>query len=447
MVAEIPQNPPIEIAKQGEIWVVEEYQQGKRSGTTFSTHDSQMEALRAAKSRMEEQTHPCVVRWESVDSVSNIYWNPLYEVAEVRRDELVDTWAVVPQESVCPISLHDSWEEAFEAGKDAQREYNFKYLRAYDRLGENYDEREHRFLRYDITQSGVTFDIDTVRPSPEQPEAVEEKAEEDDIAVTQPATPGMLGVSIPDVTRVEFVDTDGILHRYATPWGDGTNAEIITVGRKYAGAEGVRDAFTKHLAPWEHSVGSPHIASIYEQGEEPTPWVAYRSGEHALGDIAFELPISDRIAFIESIAKAITAVTKRDAVVCGVRPPNLRARSVDGEWRVAVAVWGIEWGVSGAADREHVTPFTAPEQLRGELTETTVLYQLGAVAYWLLCESPPVEGDGLADTIQFGEIRPPETVDGVSNSIIPVLSKALATRPAERYANVDRFYRDLTDRL
>jgi hypothetical protein len=455
MIEEVPQNPPLEIAVQGDIWVVEEYSGGSRSGTTFSTHNTQMDAVRTAKSKMDDDNHPCVLRWESADSVTNLYWNPDYECLEVRYDPLLEAWTVVPEVSNCAISIEESWREAFEAGKDLQGEYNFKYLRIYDRDGEIYEEREHRFLRNNLTKSGVLFESDAVEvtseqapepadDSPPESEADDSTEEEDtDIAVTKPATPGMLGVSIPDVTKVEFIDTDGILHRYATPWGDGTNAQVIAIAQKYAADELIRDAFNRHLSQWEASVDSQYVASIYEQGKDPTHWVAYRAGETSVEMIGHDLTIGDRISIIESVADAIATMFESGPNVCGIRPENLRLWNVRGEWNVAVANWGIEWAVNDAIGATFVTPFTAPEQLWGELTPSTPIYQLGCVAFWLFCESDPVDADNLDQAIRDGAVRSPSTIAGVPNGVGSAIEQAMATDPDDRYQTVDEFFDDL----
>lgn len=451
-LGEIPREPPIEIIKQGQAWVVGAYDRGRHTGATYSTHDSQIDAVRAAKSRMDEQRHPCVLRWESPESVRNIYWNPLFERLDVTYDELIDAWTIVPDRGTCAIAVVGSWDAGYERAKALQKAYNFKELCLHDRDGQHHETREHRFLRRDITQTGVTFDrsklLGAPGPAETDGESDESKADgEPDIEYTKPASPSQLGVSVPDVTKVEFVDTDGVLHRYATPWGDGTNAEVAAVAQKYASHEAVTDAFADRLDLWKDYADRLHVAAIYESGTDPTPWVAYRAGEDSLAELGFSFSPAERIDLLADLADVVTTVTDPDHPVCGIQPKNVRLRHRRNDWHLTVANWGIEWAVNAAAGTDYVTPFLSPEQLRGELTDTTGVYQLGAVAFWLLCESPPIDAKDQQHAIRTGQLVTPRLVGGVSADAGPVLQTAMAPDPEDRYATATEFYQALLDAI
>jgi hypothetical protein len=447
MEIELPQQPPLELVQQGRVWIVAEYRQGRRDGTTFSSHETQIDAVRAAKSKMERDGHPCVVRWESQDSVTNVYWNPLFESLDVSYDELVRAWTVVPAGGTCAIESAQSRADACEIGKRIQREYDFKHLRVYDRSRENHETRDHRFLRHNITDTGVRFDRSALDGDTE-PEQTDDSGDESEdgpeIVRTGPATPGRLGVSVPDVTQVEFVDTDGVVNKYETPWGDGTRAQILAVSRKYADHEAVRDSVAARLDVWGLADENEHVATIHESGTDPAPWVAYRSGEYGLDEVGLDLSINDRARVLESIAGACAAIPAEDCY--GIRPVNVRLRDESG-WEVTVANWGIEWAVNTALSQIHATPFTAPEQVAGERTPQTAVYQLAAVAYWLLCERYPVGGDPLAQAIQAGQITPPETISAVPGAVEPVLSRSLSTDPVERHGSVHELAHELLTHL
>jgi len=445
MEPEVSRRPPLELVKQGSLWVVEDYRKGSRAGETHATHDSQLSALRYAKSKMEADRHPCLVRWDSPRSVGALYWNPLFETLTVRRDELVGGWTVVPADGTCAMTVAPTREAAADRAKQLQRLYDFRHLRVYDGHGETYEERDHRFLRHDITRSGVRFDADAVAAvaEPDEPDAdasgtaTDEPAGPSDVDMVGPASPSQLGASVPDVTQVEFTDTDGAVHRYSTPWHGGTDARIITVSRKYATDDGVPEAFAEVFERWQNSDDTPYVASIHESGTEPTAWVAYRAGAHTLADIGTELPARSRVQVLDDIADAAAAVGGPSTPLCGLVPENVHLLEYDGGRRATVANWGIQWAVREAVGLAHDGPFLAPEQRDGRLAETTDVYQLGALAHWLCCEQRPPERPR-PDAI-------PRPIQGVSSRIKPHLAQALAADPGERFDGVRAFYRALAD--
>ena len=452
-ILEMLQQPPLEIIEQGQDWVVQTYHRGDQSSRVVSIHDSQIDATRAAKTEMEANNHPCILRWNSPRSVGNLYWNPLFECVEVRYDELVDTWAVVPSEGACAVATCPSRETACDVAKQIQRKHDFKRLRVYKKYTDEFEEREHRFLRHDITKSGVVFDPDAVNRQLST-EAIPPSNDEPEGTVTpekyaSPATPGRLGVSIPDLTKVKFISTDGMLHRYATPWGDGTNAEILAVSRKHSDNTEIRESFDRWLTRWRATDDHRAVATIHESGTEPVPWVAYEVGNHTLEAIGTELSAKERIAGLKRIGAAINTVrAASDDPVCGLHPKWVHICSDNKERFAAVSQLGIKWGVQRAGGTHEPTPFTAPEQLDGTVDPTTAVYQFGAVAYALLCESLPITGQNQTATlIESGSIPPARPADPIPSEVGAVIDQAVETAPADRHDSIQVMLNALQDAI
>lgn len=451
MQSEVPQRPPLEIVEQESLWIVEDYHKGARTGDTYATHDTQLTALRDAKSKMEANRHPCLVRWDSPRSVGGLYWNPLFEILTVRRDDLIGAWSVVPEAGTCAMTIEPTRKAATDRAKQLQRRYDFKHLRVYRGRGESYEERDHRFLRHNITRSGVRFNPDAVAdvPEPERPDEpepldetpTEEPANPSDVGMVGPASPSQLGASVPDVTQVEFTDADGAIHRYSTPWNGGTQAQILTVSRKYATEDGVAGAFDDAFERWQAHDGRPNVATIHESGTDPTSWVAYRVGSHTLADVGTELPARTRIDVLGDIADAAQAVGGPSTPLCGLVPKNVHLLEADGDRRATVSNWGVEWAVRDAVGLAHQGPFLAPEQRDGRVAATSDVYQLGALAYWLLCERQPPESPSPATRDM------PKPIQDISARIKPHLSEALAADPDERPDSVETFYRSLVSTM
>lgn len=439
--------PPLELSEEGGVWILRTYRRGDADGRIFSTHDSSIDAIRAAKARMEDHNHPCTLRWEAPKSVGALYWNPLFEYLDVRYDELLDTWTIAPANGTCPIETAQSRRAASKRGKQIQRDYNFKHLRVYDEGGGSFEERDHRFLRHDITSSGVRFNPSALDRQPTTDTTTDDTADADESdPYDKPASPGQLGASIPDVTKVEFISTDGDIHRYATPWGDGTAAEIIAVSQKHSTNSQVRDAFDTWLSRWKAVATQSHVATVHESGTDPLPWVAYQVGETTLQQAEADLSTDERLSVLKQICTAVnTVATGTDEPACGVSPSWIHLHTDTRDTHVTISQLGIEWAVQHAAGSPVPTPYTAPEQLDGNLTQTTSVYQLGAVAYFLLCDTPPLPEESdeseLESRIRRGDIPSARPIDGIPTGVGSLIDRALRTAPADRYDSVEAFCR------
>lgn len=134
------------------------YQRRSATGEVFSTHTGRIDAVKAARATMNDGPHPCTLQWAGPQNVNNIYWNPLFETLEIRQDRLLGAWSIVPAQGTCHIGTARSRRAACKRGIPIQNEYDFKRLHAYDASGNTSEERDHRFLRHNITSSTVRFD-------------------------------------------------------------------------------------------------------------------------------------------------------------------------------------------------------------------------------------------------------------------------------------------------
>ena len=85
--------------------------------------------------------------------------------------------------------------------------------------------------------------------------------------------------------------------------------------------------------------------------------------------------------------------------------------------------------------------YMSPEQAGGELDRLgprSDVYSLGATLYCLLTGKPPFEGDDIGEIlrrVQAGDVRAPREVDpALDQALEAVCLKAMATKPADRYA-------------
>lgn len=446
-----PRRPPIEAVEVDGEWVIEEYARGRRTGRTLSRHDDRMAALRAAKERLEEGKYPCLLRWEAPDSVRGLYWNRLYEGLAVRYDELIERWVIVPEAGHFVFAAGDRREPVYERARTVQRRHEFKHLRVYAVDDERVEaERDHRFLRLSIDQPGVTFDPERLAGGSEPDAAERPESGPGSDAEPEPGTAGpggagtardALATAVPDVdvTSVEVEESSGPIQYYRVPWSDEQRARIAMLEPAAAGgAEAAVDAFTSAASGWASISDHPHVATVFDTGTDPAPWLASRPGDGSLAGRMEGLTTDRRLRILGHVAAALQAAADRDVPRRGIEPRHVR---LVGDGRATVSDWGVSRAVHGALGNVPVTPYTAPEQLEQAASATTGVYQFGALAYRLLVGTPPFDTErNLRQAIRSEAPSVPSVVSDLPAAVDRALLRALATDPDDRYRRVADCY-------
>jgi len=435
-----PERPPLEIVESGAHWVLEAYNRGRRDGKTYSVQDSQMEALRAGKRRMDEHGHPCLLRWDSKDNVRTMYWNPDFEHLLVRQGQLTGQWVVLPEAGSVPFYTTGRRELAARYGRAVQRSYNFKYLHLYTPAGVEHRTIDHRFIRHEIDASGVRFDRKTISDEEgTDPLAPAETDSSDDVAgSTTPAS--ALAAAVPDLTDVEVILNEGPLHRYRAGWTDGGKAEIVALAPDRCDQQDVVDAFLDTVENWSKIADNDHVVTVYDDGIGPSPWVAYDAGSARLSETIDDLDLQTRLRFADEIAGAYETALLYDVQRRGAAPSNIYLQKVRGQWQARLADWGLSRSVTGMLGTPPVDPYTAPEQLSGTRTDRTPVYRLGALTYYLATRSPPFpEANDLTQRIQRGSPTPPSSRADVPSDLDEIIERAMATDIGDRFKRVETF--------
>lgn len=175
-------------------------------------------------------------------------------------------------------------------------------------------------------------------------------------------------------------------------------------------------------------------------------------------------PLSDRLDVFLKVCDAITYAHSRDVIHLDLKPANIQ---VGHYGEVLVCDWGLAKLIGGTDEIDDDvllnpdllngmtlygqvkgTPgYMAPEQIRGDdRDKRTDIYALGALLYAVLTCRPPLAGD--TDTMLkaavSGDIVPPtERGSGVPEALSAVVMKAMALKPADRYASVSDLITDV----
>jgi outer membrane protein assembly factor BamB len=248
--------------------------------------------------------------------------------------------------------------------------------------------------------------------------------------------------SLSDLTQLS---EDGPLVTYEATHEDvDDRVRVVALAEDIVSTDAVEDAFRQTAQGWRNGSSHPGVCSIHEWGLDPRPWIAIGSVDGTrLTECMTTLSDDEVVNVIADVADAV-----RNVALYNVHHLNLRPESIwvvdDGEGVTAVVEdWGLTRAVREALGDQHVTPYTAPEQLDGgPVDERTDVYGLAGVTYHALTGELPVLSD--VDAIQAGDIDPPSEVSGVPTQLDETLMRGLATDPAQRHASPLDFSRALS---
>ncbi|HUH72671.1 MAG TPA: protein kinase [Mycobacterium sp.] len=207
-----------------------------------------------------------------------------------------------------------------------------------------------------------------------------------------------------------------------------------------------------------------HIVGIHDRGEyDGQLWISmdYVEGTDAAKLLREKypsgMPKADVVEIISAVADALDHAHSRGLLHRDVKPANILLTDADPRRRILLADFGIarELGeISGLTATNMLvgtTAYCAPEQLQGkDLDAQADQYALGCTAFNLLTGSAPFHHSNPAVVITqhlsappppLGERRP-ELAD-----LDPVIAKALAKNPADRYATCADFAAALGSRI
>jgi len=199
----------------------------------------------------------------------------------------------------------------------------------------------------------------------------------------------------------------------------------------------------------------PNICTIYEMGEseagDPFIAMAHIEGEPLNNCIARgPLPLPKAVDIAVQTASGLTHAHEKGIVHRDIKPANL---IVTPEGQVGIVDFGLAKGKgTPTLTREGVTPGTvaymSPEQIRGEKVDRRAdIWALGVVLYEMITGRAPFRGEDEQSRIYSILNQDPEPLTalraGVPLGMEPVLAKALAKNPEERYQHVDELPVDL----
>ncbi|ABC28486.1 Serine/threonine protein kinase [Hahella chejuensis KCTC 2396] len=198
--------------------------------------------------------------------------------------------------------------------------------------------------------------------------------------------------------------------------------------------------------------GMMYLVVEYLRGENLSDLVEKRSG----------LPLENVVWLLEQIGAGLQAAHQMNIVHRDLKPGNIIVARVSGDHSVAKL---LDFGISkplGEGDLKYTrlgmvmgTPgYLAPEQIEGarNIDKRADIYALGAILYFCITGERPYTGESPQDIMNRQCAGPPPALrenrltDARNKALEPVILKAMALRPDDRYPDVQAMVRDIQNR-
>jgi eukaryotic-like serine/threonine-protein kinase len=238
----------------------------------------------------------------------------------------------------------------------------------------------------------------------------------------------------------------------------GRTVAIKVLADRYADDESVRERFKREALAAARLSGAPNTVTIFDVGEwEGRPYIVMElleggTLEDRIRATGAQDP-ADVLRWLSQAAGALDAAHAAGVVHRDVKPGNLL---LDSRGEVCVG----DYGVASAVGLDSMTMtgtvlgtagYLAPEQAKGErATPASDRYALGVVAYELLTGKRPFAADSPtaeAAAHVHAPIPYPSEHGDVPPELDPVLQRALAKNPEDRFASAADFVAALREAL
>lgn len=211
-------------------------------------------------------------------------------------------------------------------------------------------------------------------------------------------------------------------------------------------------------------IAHANVCTIYDFGTDGLVYLVmeYVDGR-SLGSVLLErgsLPIGQAVALVEAIAAGLDAAHDLGIVHRDLKPDNVMIGVVGGRETVKLVDFGIAKALAGELDRDVTAPgivvgtpdYMAPEQFAGDPADRrTDSYSLAVMFYRMVTGGLPFTGATARETLTQRLTEPPRPLAAaaphlsIPEGLQPVLDRALARRPDDRYPTAGEFAGALGD--
>ena len=221
---------------------------------------------------------------------------------------------------------------------------------------------------------------------------------------------------------------------------------IKVIAPRLAEDVGFRERFQRE-SQLAASIEHPNVIPVYEAGElEGTLYLIMRwvHGTDLRARLLEYGPLGapDTIRLLRPVASALAAAHRRGLIHRDIKPANVLIATGDQDQDEQVYL--TDFGIARRSDTQGMTrtgvlvgtvDYMSPERIEGgKGTPASDIYAFGCMLFETLTGQVPF--DRPADLAKmFAHINDPVPTDGLPPSLAPVVEKALAKRPEDRFAS------------
>lgn len=267
----------------------------------------------------------------------------------------------------------------------------------------------------------------------------------------EPTPASDLVADCPEIASADPVDLDAPVHVYEGRLTERDAEEsclLFALAPEPASDDDAVSAFVGAARRWRTLDEDARVATVYDSGDQPRPWIAFDPGTVRLAETVDSLDRSYRTDVVLGLTEAVQA--DDSGVHTSLSPGAVCLTTGEDDLRVTLADWGLRSAVAEAVGDRPTTPYTAPEQLDGASAgPATEVYRLGAVTYHALTGTAPfADADEPRDAILDGDLTPPTEIE---RTLLPavdeIVGRAMAVDPEERFESPREFRERLTDAM
>lgn len=206
-----------------------------------------------------------------------------------------------------------------------------------------------------------------------------------------------------------------------------------------------RTAFNR----WKQVDDHPHIATVYDYGVSPHPWIIIEYADSSLVS-AETASVAGALETSYRLAKAVAHAHERGIAHTAIDPSRIMVQEDDKELIVG---FGTDTVLSSVDNTISTDPrFAAPEYFGdqyGQQDWATDIYHLGTTFYYTLTGEIPAIQTKMRTTKQtLRSIEAPSNIhEDIPESTDRIVQKALATRKIRRYESADEMCKDIRDAI